>query len=325
MTTLKSAFWLVLIFSSVYLGANPFLIEFPPKEDLDFADYFTVQQLLREKNIKPLLTELYPEGKNYTTFNDFAGRISRGINQVMISFQNRLFPETKLEKFGEGGNNCFVCCIPFGYQYTQLLDSMIAALHQTEFNGHFLYRKGGFPNPTGKEIQYAGVPYCFKIFMMLEAYKLGFNNVIWVDAALIPLQNPAPLFDHIDEYGALLRTWQCPKDAWRFIFPFTRQLLIDEFGVDVLKEKYVNTIVFGLNMDLPNSKHFVDLYYHCVKMGTPFLSCLPEEFVITALMAKINCKPWFTHYPYLVTGPKKQTDGTEKPEHKNAYFMQRKH
>ena len=62
--------------------------------------------------------------------------------------------------------------------YYTLLKSIPAALEKCGFNGYFLYRMGGFPNPTGIEIQYIGVPYAFKIFMMVEAQKMGFDQVL---------------------------------------------------------------------------------------------------------------------------------------------------
>jgi len=76
------------------------------------------------------------------------------------------------------GDNCIVCCVPFNRIYPELVLSQVAALKETGFNGYYLYQIGGFPNPTGKEIRHVGVPHSFKIFMTLEAQRLGFSALL---------------------------------------------------------------------------------------------------------------------------------------------------
>jgi hypothetical protein len=187
-----------------------------------------------------------------------------------------------------------VCCAPFavneGAQVNKSraenIKTIAAALQSTGFNGYFYYQIGGFPNPTGKEIQYAGVPYSFKIFMMLEAHKLGFNKVLWIDSALLPLRNPVSFFGWIETRGYFLRGWKTPSNAWGFIFPQTRQLLQELTGTDVLNSFWIDTTIFGLKMDNPLVQKLIEEYYRMADLGTPFLSCFPEIFVLSALLGK---------------------------------------
>ena len=56
---------------------------------------------------------------------------------------------------------CIVSCAPYDGVRSVLLTSIPDALKRSGFNRYFYYRIGGFPNPTGKEIQYVGVSLLF--------------------------------------------------------------------------------------------------------------------------------------------------------------------
>ncbi len=151
---------------------------------------------------------------------------------------------------------------------------------------------GGFPNPTGKEIQYAGVPNSAKIFMMLEAQKLGFKKVLWIDSNILPLRNPTPFFVWIETRNYFLRGWKVPTNGWEFIFPATRALLQKELGVDVVNTNYIDTRIFGLRMDTPLAQKLIADYYRMVELEKPFLSCFPEDFVLSAILGQPEFSSW---------------------------------
>ncbi len=267
---------------------NPFAIEFPAKENLSHDDYIEIQEKLRKIDIEPLLGSLYPHNQGYLEFEGFWGRTTKGIRQTLIDPERGLYPRMKLEKIGTGGDNCIVCCAPYNDIYPTLISSIPEALHKCGFNGYFLYLIGGFPNPTGREIQYVGVPYSFKIFMMLEAQKLGFNKVLWIDSSTLPLRDPTPLFNWINSTGALVHGWPMPAEAWNVALPATRKLLEELTGIDALHATIACTVVFGLKMNTEKTKLFIQEYYRFVEMGLPFLSCFPEEMVFMTLIAKLN-------------------------------------
>lgn len=294
------------------LTASPFSIDFPPKEHLDPQDYLLIQEQLRAIDLYPLLHKLYPPNQGFTTIEDFYNRSSRGLSQILIDEERGFFPLQNLEKIGNGGDNCFVCCVPFGNNRSFLLDKIINELKTTGFNGYFYYRKGGFPNPTGKEIQYAGVPYCFKIFMMLEASKLGFNKVMWIDAACMPLRDPTPLFEWLDQQGSLCYGWHPYPSAWIYILPSTWQLLKGLTGTNVLADRHLTTRIFGLKMDTILAEKLINEYYKFVELGTPFLSCFPEEFVLSSIMGKSDYSSQWEYYPYDILRGADEPDDTEE-------------
>lgn len=293
------AYWYTILLCAFCIGvANPFSIDFPCKENLSCEDYIEIQNRLRSVDIDSLLQTLHCLGRGYTTYEDIYARCTKGLKQGLIDPENGRFPQRLFEKIGAGSDCCIVCCVPYDDRRTQLGDSISDALKQTGFNGYFLYQRGGFPNPTGREIQYAGVPYCFKIFMMLEAYKLGFTKVLWIDSAALPLRDPTPLFDWIDQTGSLLMSWHHP-DIRRYIFQQTQQILEMLTGVNVLSARYIWTTVFGLKMDSDSAQSLIRQYYDMVRLGTPFLSCFPEEFVLTAILNQPEFASWRI-FPYSI-------------------------
>lgn len=287
------------LFAALFF-ANPFTIDFSPKKELTHEDYLDVQNKLRSKDISTFLETLYPQNSSLASYEDFLARISKGFNQILIDPSKGQYPIKKLQKIGNGGKNCIVCCIPFNEPYPSSLHELIDGLEKVGFNGHIYYRVGGFPNPTGNEIQYAGVPYCFKIFAMLEAYQLGFSYLMWVDARARSLKDPKPLFKQLKKVGALIN-WASVEAQKTYILPQTEKLLQDRTGTLVTKHPYVNSIVFGLNMNAPLVDDFITSYYELVDEGTPFLSCFPEEWVFTAIFGQTKYQSWHTQPAKILT------------------------
>lgn len=327
---IKSQFLVVLfisvhshVFAETSQAANPFLIDFPIKEELTHEDYLSVQNKLRQINIAPLLKELYGENSDLIPLEEFNRRCTRGITQTLIDAEKQHFPVKKLEKIGNGGDLCIVNCCPYNGDYPNLIQAIPKTLQDIGFNGYFYYRIGGFPNPTGKEIRYAGVPYCFKIFMMLEAQKLGFNKVLWIDTSMLPIKDPTPLFAIIEEKGTVLSTCYFPEHSR--IFPKTQALLKDLTGIDMYSGnvRHFATQLFGLKMDAPKTKKLIDDYYRFVEMGTPFLSSFPEEFVFASLMEREGGE-WPSNF--IFTYLRYEGDTTlETAKNEGCYFYLRKH
>lgn len=279
-------------FSGAAWAQNPFAIEVPTNRELTNEDYLSIQQNLRKIDISDLLHQRYDHlGEGYTTYEDFYGRCMKGAHQVLIDQKKKLFPTRVFRKLGQGGDeNCIVCAVPHSGKYPHYVRTLEKKLEQVGYNGYLLYYIGAWPNPTGEEIKYIGVPYSFKIFIMYEAYLLGCRNVLWVDSACYPLRNLTPLFKFIETKGALLNTHKMPSNQWRYILPATADELLELTGTDVYDPNvwFIITPVFGLRMDTVEAQELVKEYYRIVALGTPFLSCFPEEWVISAIMGRFD-------------------------------------
>jgi len=287
---------------------NPFLIDIPDKEEYTIEDYINIQKQLSSKNIDNWLQIFYTDKNKFYDLPDFKRRISRGIQQKLLDINNNLFPTKKLYKIGNGGNkrNCIVCCTSLSHiieneneNNTRFIASqqIVKSLEQVGFNGHVLIMNGGFPNPTGTEMKYVGVPYCFKIFMMLEAEKMGFDKVIWIDSGCYALNNPEILFDILGKDNTIMRKVFSNNNYDAMSFQSTIKLLNKITNCDIHNAYYIETIVFGLNLESEIVKEFIKEYYEMVKMGWPFFSIFPEEIVFTALFNKPEYKPLLVNNP----------------------------
>jgi hypothetical protein len=284
--------FLTLLLLPFALTGNPFKIDFPIKENITEEDYLEIQTKLDQIDIRPFLDSFYPKDPPKNIFKpwssslaskqDFEGRISKALHQT-LAIKGKGSPIKKLQKINKGGENCIVCYASLNGKYEDLIQNLPKELEKVGFNGHLFYMVGGFPNPTGKEIQYCGVPYCFKIFMLLEAQKLGFSKVLWIDSSFLPLKDPTPLFDWIEKEGSFLKLHESFK---KFILPKTQKYIEKITGVDVVKSTYVSAQIIGFDLSKPLPQEFIKKYYDLVELGFPFFSCFPEEYVFSSIIGQ---------------------------------------
>uniref|UniRef100_A0A6C0AZN5 Uncharacterized protein n=1 Tax=viral metagenome TaxID=1070528 RepID=A0A6C0AZN5_9ZZZZ len=290
------------ILSSNNITQNPFIINIEDKEEYSIEEYQKIQEELEKKNVDSIVESLYSHDNRFIDLSEFQRRISRGFKQKIIDVSNNLLPTKNLYKIGNGGNgkNCIVSCTALTQnQRGNETDNsrhlaqkkIVSSLIENGYNGYVYLITGGFPNPSGVEIKYAGVPYCFKIFTMLEAHKKGFDKIIWVDAVCIAANNPQPLFDILYEQDTLISSINEDNNYKVMAFDKTVQLLNEVTGVAMhFDTYYIETIVFGLNFASTVIKNIVKEYYEMVELGWPFFSVFPEEIVLSALFNKPEYK-----------------------------------
>jgi hypothetical protein len=278
---------------------NPFLIDIEDKIEYTNEELYAIQQKLDKKqnNIRQYVKNLYPY--NDSNFNksleDITKRSCKGVDQKIIDIENNIYPRKTLYKIGDGGDhkNCIVCCTNLSSDREKYSNDICDSLKNTGFNGHFYLFNGTFPNPTGTEMKYVGVPYCFKIFMMLEAKKLGFEKIVWIDAACYAVNNPQKIFDLLNEEDAVFRHFSITPPDFS-----PREMMTLKHSVDTINiitgthnfNAVMTSIVFGLNFNSKKINKFVEEYYEMVKVGTPFFSWYPEEVVMGSIFNKDEYK-----------------------------------
>jgi hypothetical protein len=277
---------------------NPFLINISDNDLANKEYMLSIQSLLNQKNVNYIIDDYYSRHKNKMyTITDFKYRCNRGFSQKIIDIENKLLPSFKLYQCGDNPSkkNCFVNCTSYlnnnnhGNSRYLSSNSLYKCLQSSGFNGYFYQLHGGFPNPTGKEFKYAGVPYSFKIFMMLEAYNKGFTNVIWIDAACCAINNPSYLFECLEKDKVLLEI-KPPGNYGAMVFKETKDILDKLTNSDLNNARYIQSTIFGLKLDTDIIKQFIFEYYKMVDLGLPFLSIFPEEIVFSALFNKKEFK-----------------------------------
>jgi hypothetical protein len=291
---------------------NPFRINIEDKESYTVEDYKEIQRKLREKidDVKNLANSLYPTNyelrEKKENLTDF---LTKCLKQNFLIEESDNYPLEHLIKIGDGGDNksCIVTCSIYPVinkndtsHISNLVKKIPHQLAKVGYNGSFLWFEGKYPNPTGKEMKFAGVPYAFKIFMMLEAYKRGFTKVIWIDSACYPLNSPKPLFDELEKRDAIFQIFDENffGNNSEFMYPKTYEILNNFTGRNVSQGLKVNSIVFGLNMESKDVKSFISEYYELVTLGLPFLSRFPEEIVFTSLFNQPKYQHFFHNMPY---------------------------
>ena len=307
---------------------NPFRIDFDRRKELIDEDYLLVQQKLERLYEQNILYSFLAPNENFWIKNLSFSRCTAGLRIKMIVPEMGLYPKCELIKINKGGDRCIVSFASYNGKYSRLMEAIPKALQETGFNGYFYYRVGGFPNPTGEEIQFAGVPYCFKIFMLKEAQMHGFDKLLWMDSSLFPLNDPSPLFELIEERGALMNGWERDGNS-STIFRVAREFLQDITGTQVCTSTYILGGVFGLDLRREQAQELVQEYYQLVGSGISFLSEFPEEYVLIALLGQPKNKNWnpkfspenVLHYPM----ENESLEEMEILKQKGFYFYVRKH
>ncbi len=267
--------------------SNPFLADFRLSSTPNDEELGAFQEALRLIKVDKILSERYADQKNTRNFfqkvikyDDFFNRLHKGVWQTLIDEKEGRFPQKKLVEINGGGSDCIVLFSSYDRIYPHYLLTLIEALKEVGIQGWVYYRLGGYPLPTQSELVYTGVPYAFKLFMLEEARNLGFRYLLWLDSSLFPLKNPQSLFEVIRQKGVLYKD---VAPLPEFLLEQTRQDIRLFTGIDVLQCRHLRMPVFGIDTNLKWFQAFLDDHRELVKIGTPFVSGLPEEFVLTAL------------------------------------------
>jgi predicted RNase H-like HicB family nuclease len=68
-------------------------------------------------------------------------------------------------------------------------------------------------------------PYAFKIYAFEEVRKFGFEQILWLDASVYAVKNPAPVFDWIDKYGYFM------EESGHFVGQWCNNQTLSFFGI----------------------------------------------------------------------------------------------
>jgi hypothetical protein len=261
---------------------NPFLLDVPDKYHYTNSELVEIQKKIEDKKseVIDMIKLKYPYNDNNYQFplDIVVDRCSKGVCQKLIDTENGIYPSKILYKIGDGGNKkeCFVCCTTNLTNDRAVSASQIhQSLEKVGYNGYFYLFNGGFPTPRGTEMKFAAVPYCFKIFMMLEAEKLGFEKVIWIDAACYAVNNPQRLFDILNEDDAIFRQfWPYTPGIPTYessVFKETIDIINNITNENLVTSINVCSVVFGLNMKSEKIQKFINEYYDGKTWNTFFI------------------------------------------------------
>ncbi len=159
---------------------------------------------------------------------------------------------------------------------------MIHKLKRSNFDGHFLYRIGGWPNLAKGRLKFADVPYAFKPFFCEEARDLGYKKILWLDACTFPAKSLDPIFEFLGRKGCCFFA-----QMWEFSLELMQErgYVMRSLGFNPRRAyRDISSRVVGLNMDHPNGVKLLNGWIQAAEKKVPFLEPSGDQLSFATLV-----------------------------------------
>lgn len=121
--------------------------------------------------------------------------------------------------------NCLIVYASFNKNYPRGLKRLVKLISDSDFQGHILYRLGGWPDVAGGSLRLAHVPYAFKVSFFKEAQRLGYKRALWLDTAIVPVISLNEIFKIIEDKGYFI------MGNSHMVGPYMHPSAADSFGM----------------------------------------------------------------------------------------------
>ena len=183
--------------------------------------------------------------------------------------------------------NCILLYATFNRNYPSGLKRLLKAISDSDYEGHVLYRIGGWPNTEGGDLRLAHVPYSFKVCMFREAQRLGFKRCLWLDVSLLPLASMKKVFSMIKTKGYLV------VGNTHVIQPYMNAKTAAAFGLSLEQTASIPSCSSGIcGIDLTSEKgaKILELWYKAAKDPSAFYSARPDQNPLSIILYQLNIK-----------------------------------
>lgn len=275
-----------------------------------------IGQYLRPANEKVQISDwLHPTIEDYQTLQNYLKFSERPElqytnNQGTTWRENRirnfnLIVENKTPRFEilylnndqKNKNNCIVTYVSFNDHYLKKLDELINQLKLIGFDGHMIFRVGGWPNTEEGCLELFDVPYAFKICAILEAKKLGYKNCLWLDSCFIPLKKLDVIFKHIAKHGVFFLANPNYSSIGHI-----EAFATEAFGLTLskfLQLTAIQSFAVGLNLTNARGLNLLHAWHEMAKkQRLGFLSFIPEMAPLYILIDKLKLLPYAANPSY---------------------------
>lgn len=253
-----------------------------------FNDYCILQEHLKKR-----LSTILEHPSSAKCFDqDFEGWITYrlGRTQLASSENNQpIFNTIYINNNPEKKDKCIIC---YGSchnvedrNYIRGIHYIIKALKKAKFDGHFIYRIGGWPNLQKGRLKYADVPYAFKPFFFEEVRDMGYKKILWLDAASIPVKSLDPIFNFIEQHGCcFFSQGTMSKNKIKQLDYVMRSLKIPHRPV------YMDILTQVVGFDLNNKKAnlLLTMWIKAAKRRVPFLEPSADQASFAFLVNALN-------------------------------------
>jgi hypothetical protein len=211
--------------------------------------------------------------------------------------------------------NCVVLYASYNSPYPENVLRIISALEEKGFDGHVIYRIGGYPNLKNGSLKTIHVPYAFKICALQEAYLLGYQNLLWIDCSMIPIRDLKPLFEIIETRGYFAitsgSTIKAEVDNGR----------INQQALSAMKIPYssaslaphITTPLFGLNTHSHVGQEILRSLGEMAEEGSAFFCEWVDEAPISAVLYHMELKPVGIWHQFMIKD--NESDGSFDDTH----------
>jgi len=150
--------------------------------------------------------------------------------------------------------------------FTDCLKRLEESLRRVGFEGDFLCWSDELPPGAPSHFE---APFGFKPFCFMEAGKLGYEQALWMDSALVAIRPLEPSFKILEEkgylifannYGAMMGEWS--SDEALRLNNITRE--------EALKIPEVPCSAIGLNLQNPLANKFLEMWHQKAIDGITF-------------------------------------------------------
>ena len=180
---------------------------------------------------------------------------------------------------------CIISYASFNGWYPDRIKKLKDSLQKVEFQGHYLYRIGGWPNVEEGSLLLAHVPYAFKLCMFREALSCGYRKILWLDCSFTTLQNLSSLFKMIEDKGYLI-----VSDPNKFS-NYINEKVLTYFNLTFDDSHNVEAVaagIIGFDFTNENARKIFDTWNTAAWELDGFLSSRPEQNALAAILYKLN-------------------------------------
>lgn len=191
-------------------------------------------------------------------------------------------------------NRCIVLFASYNGIYPNKVYKQLDELEKCGYSGHVLLRVGGFPNLENGGLKVCYVPYAFKVAFLLEAQRLGYGEVLWLDSAMHPLTNLETIFSAIKEKGYFFTNVGFLSDNMSTHLPeaaATLGITTDYYN----RIPHISSSILGINMKNEKAVRLLENWFAETENVFPCITCWPEELSLSVIAWRLQCRPysWF--------------------------------
>lgn len=286
-----------------------------------YRDFKRIEDFLQNGD-RPYLTPLSTKSLRYrdeSVGNQYE-KNSRNCRWIKLVGDNGEMPVRRLHVMNttkEDKSRCIGLFATYNYPYPGKLNLLVEELRKVGYKGHILLRIGGFPDTENDGIMLCHIPFSWKVAMLEEMQSLGYENVLWLDASMHPIQNIDYIFQLIESFGYLVCYAGFTLDHGRNLFRHLPRALNSLGVTDQLLTciPHLASPIIGLDLSKQTNRQFLKEWMRETKKVTPCINWYPEELCFSVVAWR------YSLLPYLYFGDLAFTPDNYSKENKSSRWF----